>query len=146
VKNYDFVKAVERAAHNASISMEEAHPPLQVVPVTPWGKFVPALNALVRYAAVECHAQLILFVSAETEAPSITPLLDNMDNSTLVVGALLEGHQFDDTAERVALNGRTTPWNTLALWNLEKLALTGFPLVSDGLHQSEDGRYDRQNM
>jgi hypothetical protein len=26
----------------------------------------------------------------------------------------------------IALNGRTSPWNTLALWNVSKLALTGF--------------------
>jgi methionine salvage enolase-phosphatase E1 len=31
------------------------------------------------------------------------------------------------------LNGRRTPWNALALWDLIKIAQTGFQLVSEGL-------------
>lgn len=143
VKGYDYVQAVESAAHNASFSMEEAHPPIKVLPVTPWGKFVPALNALIRYAAVDCNAQLVLFVSVETDASasSISTLIRQTDDTTLVSGALLPGHDFHVNT-KVKLTGRTTPWNTLAVWNLPKLALTGFPLVSDGVHTNVDGRYD----
>ena len=39
----------------------------------------------------------------------------------------------------VALTGRTVPWNTCCLWNVPKLALTGFLLVAEGLHPAEDG-------
>jgi hypothetical protein len=70
-------------------------------------------------------------------------LKSKMDmNTTLVVGAVLQGHQYCDTSDgtEVELTGRTTPWNTLALWNLPKLALTGFLLVSEGLHLDEDGK------
>jgi hypothetical protein len=142
VPGYDYVQAVESAAHDASFSMEEPHPPIEVVPVTPWGKFVPALNAVIRYASVDCQAQLILFVSAETEASSssISMLVNELDSSTLVVGAVLPGHDYHG-GEIVPLNGRSTPWNTLSLWNLPNLALTGFPMVSDGVHPNKDGRY-----
>lgn len=142
VPGYDYVQAVESAAHDASFSMEESHPALQVLPVTPWGKFTPALNALIRYASVDCRAHLILFVSAETEASasSVSMLVNAVDSSTLVVGAVLPGHDYHE-GERVPLNGRNTPWNTLAVWNLPNLALNGFPMVSDGVHCNKDGRY-----
>jgi hypothetical protein len=48
----------------------------------------------------------------------------------LVVGSVLEGHDF-----RVGYNqlrGRTTPWNTLAVWDVKKLSVFGFPLIGDG--------------
>jgi hypothetical protein len=38
----------------------------------------------------------------------------------------------------VELTGRTAPWNTCALWDVPKLALTGFHLVSKGLHPDVD--------
>lgn len=141
VAGYDYVQAVKSSAHDASFSMEEPHPPLEVLPVTPWGRFVPALNALIRYAAVDCNAQLILFVSAETQASasSVAMLVNQVDSSTLVAGAALPGHDYHP-GERVPLNGRNTPWNTLAVWNLPNLALNGFSLVSDGLHPNKDLR------
>jgi hypothetical protein len=147
VEGYDYVQAVQSAAHDASISMEEPHPPIHVLPVTPWGKFVFALNALIRFAAVDCQAQFILFVSAETEASasSVSTLIRHTDDATLVAGALLPGHDFHVNT-RVTLTGRTTPWNTLAVWNVPKLALTGFPLVSDGVIANQDGRYDYRMM
>ena len=30
------------------------------------------------------------------------------------------------------LRGRTCPWNTMAMWDVQKLGLTGFPLIGDG--------------
>lgn len=55
----------------------------------------------------------------------------HLDGSTLVVGPVLDGHQFLE-GEQV-LRGRTCPWNTLALWNTAKLSAVGFPLMGDGL-------------
>ena len=131
IEGYDYVQAVEAVCQKATEF------PILVLPVTPWGKFVPALNALVSYATKEIQAPYILFVSAETKAPkeTIQSLVQEIehDKDTLVVGALLSGHTYDPTTLLVALNGRTSPWNTLAIWNLSKLALTGFHLVSDGL-------------
>jgi hypothetical protein len=61
-------------------------------------------------------------------------------DDTLVAGALLGGHTYHEgnsagapNNQVVELNGRTTPWNTLAIWKVSMLALTGFPLVSDGI-------------
>ena len=54
----------------------------------------------------------------------------------MVVGLVLPGHDFRAeeaaTLVDVELTGRTCPWNTCAIWNIDLLALTGFPLVGDG--------------
>lgn len=120
------------------------HMPVRVLPVTPWGKFVPALNALVGWSA-KAGARYLLFVSAEVQLTE--EILDVMKSKldlerTLVVGTALQGHEYkaaDGQEVEVELTGRTTPWNTCSLWNLPKLALTGFMLVSEGLHPEEDG-------
>lgn len=56
-------------------------------------------------------------------------------------GAVLQGHNHyspsNSQALEVELSGRTSPWNTFALWNLHKLSLTGFLQVSEGLHGDE---------
>ncbi|KAL7564490.1 hypothetical protein ACA910_017651 [Epithemia clementina (nom. ined.)] len=186
--------------HQVQQEIELSSTPMHLLPITPWGRFVPALNALIGYAAGQEQnmADCILFVSAETSATreSIQMLLHHMmdhshddeaesarlrssklssiartpklDNSTLVVGARLTGHDYrssraDQRQEEeqvqqqpdgntvadnaqvgatiprvVELNGRTTPWNTLAVWNLRKLATTGFLLLSEGYLTSSD--------
>lgn len=43
----------------------------------------------------------------------------------LVVGAALTGHAFQGNETAVKLTGVTTPWNTLALWDVSKLAKLG---------------------
>ena len=129
---FDYVSSIRKA------SQQMSDPP-HILPVTPWGKFVPALNALVAYAAQDCKADLILFVSAETNATpeSIETLCQHVTpDDTLVAGALLGGHDYHENSSRkdvVKLDGRTTPWNTMAVWKIPKLALTGFQLVSEGL-------------
>ena len=149
IEGYDLVKAVEEArdAYYAEESQSDGPLVCDVVPVTPWGKFVPALNALVGWAATttmpggSVGASRILFASAET---SVTPssvkiLIDAVDDDTLVAGCALPGHDYKESGGEVPLTGRTTPWNTCAVWNLGKLATTGFPLVAEGLHVQEDG-------
>jgi hypothetical protein len=146
IPGYNLVEAVraacEKASHHTGV------PPLQVLPVQPWGQFVPALNALVHWAAP--FADQILLASAETKATStaIAALRSRMTSDTLVCGALLPGHDYQGGGGEMheqehpsdgistELNGRTTPWNTLALWDLKKLALTGFQSVSEGSHNS----------
>lgn len=107
-------------------------PGIQVFGVNPWGKFIPALNVLVSKAKTN-GADFLLLASAEMR---FTPqhfyqLQTFMDKDTLVVGAALPGHDFQE-GEREG-NGKTVPWNTLSLWNLEYLSRTGFPLISDAL-------------
>eukprot|EP00550_Attheya_septentrionalis_P002480 CAMPEP_0198284436 /NCGR_PEP_ID=MMETSP1449-20131203/3907_1 /TAXON_ID=420275 /ORGANISM="Attheya septentrionalis, Strain CCMP2084" /LENGTH=312 /DNA_ID=CAMNT_0043981499 /DNA_START=200 /DNA_END=1138 /DNA_ORIENTATION=+ len=139
--NYSLQQAIELACSKCSstTTKQKDFPELTVLPVSPWGNFVPALNALVVWA---CHlgVDLILFVSAETSvtADTIQRLCDHVDSeTTLVAGAALPGHDYHASlinSAAVELTGRTTPWNTCAVWNVPKLALTGFPLVSEGLH------------
>lgn len=118
-----------------------------VLRVTPWGSFVPALNALTSWACKNRDKDgswVIVFISAEMSlgGSSCPELIQHMNvEDTLVVGAALPGHDYrgSESENEVELNGRTCPWNTLAMWNLEKLALIGFPLVGDGLHRFQDG-------
>ena len=60
-----------------------------------------------------------------------------MDTDTLVVGPVLEGHTFEPGTHDIC--GRNIPWNTCAIWSLDKLALIGFPLIGDGYHTSVPG-------
>ena len=153
IKGYDLVQALEDALktiQNDNDSMMGC----DLLSVTPWGNFVPALNALISYACLTpsadgSYANTILFISAETTLTrdSMIKLDQHMDvEDTLVVGAALPGHDYVDTdiddqgeGKAIELNGRTCPWNTLALWNLKKMNL-GFPLVADGIHKMDDGR------
>lgn len=48
----------------------------------------------------------------------------HMGPDDLVVGAALAGHAFQG-GQTVELTGVTTPWNTLALWDVRKLAKLG---------------------
>jgi hypothetical protein len=150
-ESIDLVAEVQRGC---SVSLEDPAM-VQVLPVQPWGKFVPALNACVSYAArlvqqAAASKGILLFVSLETIAvpASVQILLSHLNyDDTLVCGAVLPGHEYhgpsksDTTANSVpleptavTLNGLTSPWNTLALWNVSKLSLTGFLAVSEGLH------------
>lgn len=137
IAGYNLVDAVQAACEKChaadSAADDDETPILTVLPVTPWGKFVPALNALVQFSASETSASQILFCSAETSASptAVSSLQAALTDDTLVAGALLQGHEYKVGAQ--ALTGRSSPWNTLALWDLKKLALTGFLLVSDGL-------------
>jgi len=175
IEGYDLVDAVRRQlsriaqeakakATSSGTSVIIIQP--DVLPVTPWGKFVPALNAIVSYASDRNRgselsakaADFLVLVSAETaaSASSMSKLFSHLvsssssEDDTLVVGAALPGHDYrggtaattttskeqETTQKRacvVDLDGRTCPWNTLAIWNLNKLALTGFQLVSDGI-------------
>ena len=120
---------------------------IHVLPVTPWGKFVPALNAIVSWCANH-KCQYLLFASAEVQLTQdvMNVMISKMDiERTLVVGTVLSGHEYKQPTNEgeegieVELTGRTTPWNTCALWNVSKLALTGFLLVSEGLHPDQEG-------
>lgn len=138
LEDYDFVQVLREHTTKEYLSESRIH----ILPVTPWGKFVPALNALTLYAHETVQADQILFVSAEVSAsPDSIHHLHHYcqgghdDGSyVLVAGAALSGHfhtSKDGVSTSVVLNGRTCPWNTMAMWNLSKLILTGFVSVSD---------------
>lgn len=92
-------------------------------------------------------------------ASEIEGILHFFDEQTLVAGPVLEGHDFLPTDEaaaissssggsggnsdrkgaRVELRGRTCPWNTCAVWRLDKLGIVGFPLIGDGITLKASG-------
>eukprot|EP00913_Durusdinium_trenchii_P025223 g23679.t1 len=94
---------------------------LHVLHVPCWGAFVPALNALLNFAQSK-GAKWILYQSLEVccSRDVLQRVMDHHDSDTLVVGPVLDGH-------------KSSPWNTLALWSVRKLALTGFLCIADGL-------------
>jgi hypothetical protein len=87
----------------------------------------------------------------------VEDLLSCFDEDTLVVGAALDGHDFMTSEKkevkvyesesegegregcRVVLRGRTCPWNTCAMWRLDKLGVMGFPLIGDGITLKASG-------
>ena len=104
----------------------------KLIPVE-WGRFVPALNALVSDAA-SAGVDKIMFQSTEIEvkASSVVKLVEALeDDKTLVAGAALPGHKVGKG--RMGLNGLTMPWNTLAVWDVTMLSSTGFLMVSEGI-------------
>jgi hypothetical protein len=71
-------------------------------------------------------------------AADVATLAHYMDADTLVVGPVLEGHEFLENSLPLPLRGRTCPWNTAALWNLSRLQCIGFPMIGDGFVSSSD--------
>lgn len=104
-----------------------------IITVTPWDGFSPALNALAR-AASRLGCNTVCFQSAEVclSPAAMTSLMGALDRTdALVVGAQLTGHEFAQGAQ--AITGTTCPWNTLAVWRLDRLLVTGFLTISDGV-------------
>jgi len=141
IEHYDYVQSIRNAVDNLDFSTSNKDN-IHVLPVTPWGKFTQALNSVVLYAKNELQADLLMFTSAEINlSPTIVSKLCHHvveNENAIVAGAALNGHQYyamkteSDTSRReFPLTGRTTPWNTLCVWNLDKLSLTGFSTVSD---------------
>lgn len=147
IPGYNLVDAVKLACESTEdndddILIQDPLLKAEVIPVMPWQKFVPALNALVGFGAGHpLNPSRILFVSAETTASAedIMHLSRLVNDEILVAGAALPGHDYQPN-NILELNGTTTPWNTLAVWNIRKLAMTGFALVSEG-HLSIEPSY-----
>ena len=140
LKRYDYVEAVQNGLNSCDDTGRSKN--IHLLPVRPWGNFVPALNSLVLYAKNQLQSDLIMFMSAEVNLSSSTvrTLCRHVteNENVIVAGAALNGHQYhavsttkDGTHREVPLTGRTTPWNTLCVWSLDKLSLTGFAAVSD---------------
>jgi hypothetical protein len=112
---------------------------IQLFHIHPWISFTQPLNLLVE-KALSIGAKELLFQSIEVSIglKDMLILEKELKADTLVVGAKLcdrHGHHH----ETCTINGWTSPWNTLALWNLEKLALTGFLSISSGNLQDIPG-------
>jgi len=106
---------------------------VDVFAVTPWGKFVPALEALLRRASAAGFEKL-LCASAEVEMDALTlAALDSEVNETILVAGLrMHGHQFESGEH--ACDGEHSPWNTAALWRIKNgLDRIGFASSGEAL-------------
>lgn len=108
---------------------------VKLLPIYPWGRFVTALNVALRHVLDEESYRRVIFQSLEflVDRKVILTLSDFMENheNAIVVGPVMNGHLFAPGTNPLA--GRTCPWNTCAMWDLEKLYLLGFPMIGDGL-------------
>lgn len=129
------------AIENCIITNGFSHEKITVIPVRHWGQFTPALNLMLSFAAAHNYDR-VLFQSLEVivhEPHAVAVLLHELsDNQTLVAGAAFSqnGHLFsgaDQSEMIVELNGCSSPWNTMAVWNTEMLARTGFLTIAEGL-------------
>lgn len=118
-----------------------------VLGVAPWNGFTTSLNTLL-YAAAggsgvygfdtvdTTPCDFIVYQSIELYAPlqSIRSMLEYArGDDTLVVGAAIpDCHQFQG-GKTHSITGLTSPWNTIAMWDIRALARTGFLAVSDGI-------------
>jgi hypothetical protein len=105
---------------------------LTVIKVEPW-LFVQPMNAIVDAAANRGMKYLMSYSSDVTiTEKGIQVLMNHMADDTLCVGAMLkESHDFVPTDGPFEATGKTVPWNTCCLWNMERFSLVGFPLVGD---------------
>jgi hypothetical protein len=125
------------AIQNAQQSFQDR---IQFFHIDPWISFTQPLNMLVE-KALSLGAKELLFQSIEVEISlkDIEKLESHLTNDTLVVGAKLDEQHGSDENIQLPLNGWTTPWNTLALWNIQKLGLIGFLSISSGNHEGIPG-------
>lgn len=100
--------------------------------VSPWRGTTPALNAILGEANRRDVDRVILMSREVYASPaSIDGLARLVDRDVLVVGARLADDHGKDPGEH-GIDARTSPWNTLAVWNARLLGLTGFPTIADG--------------
>lgn len=94
--------------------------------LTPWYGFTPALNLGLHLTTTTT----VLFISLEIKlTPSIfDKLLNKLDEDTLCVGSILEGHVPEHEGK---ITGTNCPWNTLNLYSTSKLNTTRFVPHSD---------------
>ena len=118
-----------RSIQNAK---EDFKDKIEVFHIDPWISFTQPLNLMVE-KALAIGAKELLFQSIEVtiSVEDMMKLEQYLEEDTLVVGAkLLEIHANGN--KHSIINGWNSPWNTLAIWNIEKLGLTGFLSISSG--------------
>lgn len=107
--------------------------------VNPWLGVTGPLNALVAEAVnLGCKSLLLQSFEVYTKPKDIQYLYSHLNSDTLVVGARLMESQKRPPGVK-SLDGLICPWNTLALWDVNKLYVTGFLGVSSGLMKDIPG-------
>jgi hypothetical protein len=105
---------------------------LKLLHVHPWISFTQPLNMLVERAMGIGATQLILqSIEVFVNEAQITQLESHLDKNTLVVGAKMNKEHAKHSGWQ-KLTGYSCPWNTLAIWDVRKLGITGFLSISSG--------------
>ena len=102
--------------------------------IHPWTEFTHPLNAIIVEANFR-GANKLLLQSFEVYVSStdVEKLDSYLTPETLVVGGKMISNHGGYQRGVQPINGMNSPWNTLALWNLSKLNVTGFIGISSGL-------------
>jgi hypothetical protein len=88
IEGYSLQAEIERICRLINNDRPNKHCKLEILPVQPWGKFIPALNAIVAHSARN-NAQCLLLASAEVSihGDAMEKLWNEMSlDDTLVVG------------------------------------------------------------
>lgn len=105
--------------------------PVDFIGIKPWIGVSTPLNILLNHLSSTETTVIIQSVEIQCTSDQIHRLQTYLtDTNVLCVGAALDGHQMTDHPLN-SLQGDTSPWNTLIIWNAEKLRRTGFPLCAD---------------
>jgi hypothetical protein len=130
------VIATDAANFNAISALEtvrDAADRLIIADSDPSNNFVRPLNHILDIAlSHRAHGLIYQSIEIDVRSDQIETLKDHLDEHTLVVGAkIVDNH--GSAPGVVPLSGWDSPWNTLALWNPQKLGMIGFPTISGGL-------------
>ena len=107
---------------------------LTVIPVSPWGRYVEPLTALVSRAATDGYeAVLSANLGHRPTDTNIAELMHHLDQDTLVVGAWLHVFHEELPPGEYEMNGGTTPSDAFMVVRVQKLALFGFLAVGSCL-------------
>ncbi|MGD1699119.1 hypothetical protein [Dapis sp. BLCC M229] len=102
--------------------------------IHPWTGFTHPLNAIVVEANFQgAHKLLLQSLEVYVSSKDVEKLNAYLTSDTLVVGAKMISNHGADRVGVQPIDGMNSPWNTLALWNLSKLNVTGFLGISSGL-------------
>lgn len=109
--------------------------PVDFLPIKPWIGISTPLNILLNHLPFNETSVIIQSVEIQCTIEHIHCLRAYLEEENILcVGAVLDGHQIVDNRSprtSVPLQGDTSPWNTLIMWNLDKLRRTGFPMCAD---------------
>lgn len=106
---------------------------VKAFPVTPWGRFMPSLQALLQVASTAGFQKLLcISVEADIDASALAALDAEVNSSSLVAGLRMPGHVFQ--LGEHACDGLHAPWNTVALWRVKDgLDRIGFASTGEAL-------------
>lgn len=107
--------------------------PVDFIPIKPWIGISTPLNILLNHLSPTDTSVIIQSIEIQCTYEQIHRLQTYLyQENVLCVGAALDGHQIlSSSRTHLPLQGDTSPWNTLIIWNFEKLRRTGFPLCCD---------------